>query len=92
MSKHAPDHYRNLGFPVVTVAKAWELGFELFTALKYIARAGKKPGESMTDDLVKCVWYVVLYVTQDPLDADYVASKFTKRIDRANRRARRELP
>jgi hypothetical protein len=92
MPKYAPDHYRNLGFSVVDVAKSWGLGFELFTSLKYLARAGKKSGESITDDLVKCVWYIMYYVTQDTEDADYVVSKMTKRIDKINKRARRELP
>jgi hypothetical protein len=92
MPKYAPDHYRSLGFPVVSVAKAWGLGFELFTALKYIARAGKKLGETETDDLVKCVWYVVLYMTQDPKDADWVVAKLLKRIDKVNKEARQELP
>jgi hypothetical protein len=80
MPKYAPDHYRSLGFPVVVVARAWGLGFELFTALKYIARAGKKLGETETDDLVKCIWYITFYITQDTKDADWLVAKLLKRM------------
>ena len=42
----------------IKVIEAWGLGFNLATALKYIARAGLKPGEDYTKDLSKCAWYL----------------------------------
>ena len=52
MSKTAPAHY-----PVDLFVIADQLGMStrLFSAFKYIARAGKKPGESVSDDLRKAI-------------------------------------
>ncbi len=57
-----PAHYGGASDPyeVVKVAEAW--GFDqdayLFNVLKYIARAGKKPGEDIVRDLKKAAWYL----------------------------------
>ena len=53
MSKTDPAHY-----PVDLFEIADQLGGlnnRLFSAFKYIARAGKKPGESVSDDLRKAI-------------------------------------
>jgi len=54
-----PRHYADLGqYAAVHVIPKWGLGFELGNAIKYIQRAGKKPGESEVRDLKKAVWYI----------------------------------
>lgn len=55
-----PNHYggkTNL-YEAIKVIRAWGLGFSLGNAVKYIARAGRKPGESRLDDLKKARWYL----------------------------------
>ena len=52
-------HYADLGeYSAIHIIPKWGLGFELGNALKYIQRAGKKPGESEVTDLKKAVWYI----------------------------------
>ena len=55
-----PAHYGGACNPyeAIKVIEAWDLGFNLGSALKYIARAGKKPGEQLLVDLEKAAWYV----------------------------------
>ena len=55
-----PSHYGG-GFnpyEAIKVINAWNLGFNLGNAVKYICRAGKKSGESAKDDLEKARFYV----------------------------------
>lgn len=59
-----PAHYAKLSPEPITVIEAWELDFFLGNALKYIARAGRKPGESEVDDLKKAAWYLNRKVAQ----------------------------
>lgn len=55
-----PSHYKDLGeFSAVHIIPKWKLGFEVGTALKYIQRAGTKPGEPEIRDLKKAVWYLL---------------------------------
>lgn len=53
-----PDHYGGAGNPyeAIRVIEAWNLGFCLGNAVKYIARAGRK-GDRLTD-LRKARWYL----------------------------------
>jgi len=55
-----PAHYGGADNPyeAIKVIVAWKLGFCLGSALKYICRAGLKPGESTLDDLRKAAWYL----------------------------------
>lgn len=55
-----PDHYGGEDNPyeAIKVIEAWELGFALGNAVKYISRAGKKDGESEERDLEKAAWYI----------------------------------
>lgn len=55
-----PAHYGGAGnvYEAIKVIRAWRLGFALGNAVKYIARAGKKNGESVLDDLRKARWYL----------------------------------
>lgn len=53
-----PPHYGGAANPyeAIKVIEAWELGFNLGNAVKYIARAGKK-GDRI-EDLRKARWYL----------------------------------
>jgi hypothetical protein len=55
-----PAHYGGADNPyeAIKVIRAWGAGFAIGSALKYLARAGKKPGESTLDDLRKAAWYI----------------------------------
>lgn len=53
-----PKHYggENNPYEAIKVIEAWELGFNLGNAVKYISRAGKKG--SRKEDLEKAAWYL----------------------------------
>lgn len=54
-----PAHYRRgSGFEAIDVIEAWELGFNLGNAVKYISRAGIKSSDSDIQDLEKALWYI----------------------------------
>lgn len=62
-------------YSALHVAEKWELGYHLGNMLKYIQRAGKKPGEDTLTDLRKARWYLQRYLhllspetEEDPLD------------------------
>lgn len=62
-SREAVDHPPHYGgednvYEAIKVIQAWDLGFELGSALKYIARAGKKQGEDALTDLHKAAKYL----------------------------------
>ena len=52
-----PKHY-DLDPEPVKVIQAWKLDFCLGNVIKYIARAGRKPGESRDADLHKAMNYL----------------------------------
>lgn len=51
-----PAHYQAAGFEVIDVIEAFDLGFRLGNAAKYILRAGRK-GDAV-EDLKKSRWYL----------------------------------
>lgn len=55
-----PSHYggENNPYEAIKVIQAWDLDFELGSAVKYISRAGKKPNESSLRDLRKAKQYL----------------------------------
>lgn len=54
-----PSHYGGDNpYEAIRVIEAWQLGFHLGNVVKYISRAGKKPGESILKDLKKSLWYL----------------------------------
>ena len=54
-----PSHYRSdSGFEAIDVIEAWNLGFNLGNALKYISRAGLKDKNREIEDLEKAQWYL----------------------------------
>lgn len=54
-----PDHYGGADNPyeAIKVIDAWNLGFSLGNAVKYISRAGKK-GDNAYEDIQKAAWYL----------------------------------
>jgi hypothetical protein len=57
-SKTNPEHYRGARIEPWDFIEAQQLDFFLGNAVKYICRAGKKPGESAHDDLSKAIVYL----------------------------------
>ena len=59
-SVNHPLHYGGGENPyeAIRVIEAWELGFALGNAVKYISRAGKKDPKTQIDDLRKAAWYL----------------------------------
>lgn len=55
-----PSHYGGADntYEAIKVIDAWKLDFCLGNTVKYIARAGRKDGESTLDDLRKARWYL----------------------------------
>lgn len=55
-----PSHYggKDNPYEAIKVIRAWALNFALGNTVKYIARAGKKNGESLLTDLKKARWYL----------------------------------
>lgn len=55
-----PAHYGGQDDPYepIKVIEHFDLGFNTGNALKYLLRAGRKPGVSYAEDLQKAVWYL----------------------------------
>ena len=54
-----PDHYGgDTTYEAIKVIEAWELGFNLGNAVKYISRAGKKNKDKEVQDLLKAEFYI----------------------------------
>ncbi len=53
-----PAHYggKDNPYEAIKVIEAWDLGFHLGNAVKYISRAGKKG--ALLEDLEKARWYL----------------------------------
>ena len=61
-----PSHYRkDTGYEVIDVISAWDLGFELGNAIKYIARAGIKDNSKKSEDLKKAAWYINRVINEE---------------------------
>lgn len=60
-----PDHYggEDNTYETIRVIEAWNLGFHLGNAVKYISRADKKG--SYVEDLKKAVWYLQREIDND---------------------------
>lgn len=53
-----PKHYQSPKIEAIDVIEAFALNFSLGSAVKYILRAGRKPGEDAVEDLKKAAWYL----------------------------------
>ena len=56
MDQINPDHYKR--FPVEVIEITEHLNFCLGSAVKYICRAGHKPGADVITDLAKAAWFI----------------------------------
>ena len=72
-----PEHYRRLGeYSALHVADKWGSSYCVGNALKYLQRAGNKPGESTITDLKKAVWYLQREIHQlDRSEPDPAANR-----------------
>ena len=59
MSKQVPTHYRTRTVQPIEIIEMYGLDFSRGNALKYLLRAGSKPSEDKSDDLLKAIWYLV---------------------------------
>ena len=58
-TSNKPTHYQNnKNIDVIDICKILDLNFNLGNVLKYIARVGKKNGESTLKDLNKALDYI----------------------------------
>lgn len=64
-----PDHYQAKNMEAIDVIEAYNLNFSLGSALKYILRAGKKPGEASPEDLKKAIWYLQREINREDLSS-----------------------
>lgn len=62
-----PNHYKAGGIEAIDVIEAFGLDFNLGNALKYLLRAGRKPGVDAAEDLRKCAWYVNRAANKAPI-------------------------
>lgn len=53
---HPAHYHKDSGVEVIDAIEAWNLGFSLGNAVKYIARAEHK--ENAAEDLKKARWYL----------------------------------
>lgn len=53
-----PSHYADGKIEPIDYIEDKKLGFCLGNAVKYISRAGKKPGNDEITDLKKAIWYI----------------------------------
>lgn len=58
-----PDYYKAKGLEAIDVIEAYDLGFCLGNAIKYLLRAGKK--SSKGEDLSKAIWYIQRELNRD---------------------------
>lgn len=73
-----PQHYGgDTTYEAIKVIEAWELGFCLGNAVKYICRAGKKESARTLEDLRKASWYLNREVEkrQKEYDLEKLAAK-----------------
>jgi hypothetical protein len=57
-SKHSPDHYQLGRIEVWDFIVDQDMDYLLGNVIKYVCRAGAKPGESREDDLRKAIAYL----------------------------------
>lgn len=59
-----PKHYTAAAIEPIEVIHAWDLNFDLGNVIKYIARAGKKRGNSRLQDIMKAQQYLAFEVSR----------------------------
>lgn len=59
-----PQHYQSNDMEVIDVIEAFNLGFHLGNATKYILRAGRKTKDT-DEDIKKAIWYLNRYLGEN---------------------------
>jgi hypothetical protein len=57
-----PAHYTSYEIEPIAVINSWDLNFNLGNVVKYLARAGKKRGNSRVQDLQKARQYLTFEI------------------------------
>ena len=68
MSKTNPDHYKLGSGQVIDITEG--LDFLSGNVVKYVCRAGRKPGESKMDDLLKASYYLARLINNAAAEED----------------------
>ena len=58
-------HYGKHRIQAIEVAWEWDLTPEEFSCVKYIERAGDKPGNTYNDDILKAIWFLAAALFKD---------------------------
>lgn len=53
-----PPHYKAGGIETIDFIEAKDLNYRLGNVVKYVSRAGRKPGSDPVKDLEKALWYL----------------------------------
>lgn len=85
-------YYNESELQPVHAADAWNLDRYLFTALAYIARAGKKKGSAYDEDVCKAIWFLAYAVTNDSGTAEQCKKLVRDRYEITEENARHKLP
>lgn len=56
--KDSPSKCEECGGPIEAIVVTEQMNFNLGNAVKYVWRAGKKPGSDIVEDLKKARWYL----------------------------------
>ena len=91
-------YYNESELQPVHAADAWNLDRYLFTAVAYLARAGKKEGSAYEDDVLKAMWFLAYAVSKDTdcavnvIDVMRLSQRLAQGDDDENKKAtRRQL-
>jgi hypothetical protein len=58
-----PAHYiEGRKYEPIAVVEDWGLPYHLGNVVKYVSRAGRKPGADVLDDLKKARWFLSRYI------------------------------
>lgn len=79
-----PCHYQVGKIEPIEVINDWNLGFNLGNVIKYIARAGRKPDETILDDLRKARFYLDDCITRLEEDSEMpqsVTARYGKSVE-----------
>ena len=64
-----PPHYERLQPEPIDVIESWGLGYCMGQVVKYLSRAGHKPGNSRAQDLRKARYYLDREIARADRDA-----------------------
>lgn len=74
------SHYSKHDVQAVDLIDIWQLSPELFSALKYIERAGTKPDNSYDQDVLKAIWYLTFSLLKNKEKSTAITDLITQMI------------